>query len=142
MLQIRPATASDLPFILDSWCRSFRDSPYAGVIRNDDFHRVQRSTIAGLLGRGARVLVAAEPTTGRILGWLAHEGTELLHYAYVKRPFRRLGVARRLLEAAGLSRGRYTHRTHCDWLGDRWTWDPVPARIEKLNEASTQVRAD
>jgi hypothetical protein len=112
----RAAVASDVPFILDSWLRSFRSSPWAGVVRNDDYHETYRRTVEGLLARGARIRVLAEEADpARIVAWCASEqadGAPVVHYL-LTRPggrWRRRGAARHLLAELG-GPGYYTFRT-------------------------------
>lgn len=113
--------ADEVEFVVDSISKSFRSSPWAGVIPNHLWHAVMRSTVSGLLERGAQVLAAR--AAGRVVGYVLFEpkGDDLvLHWAYTKDPFRRTGVARRLLVQAGAVPGRrvfYTLRTRSTpWL--------------------------
>lgn len=98
----RPAEPAELDFILDSWLKSYRTSPWAGVVRNHRYHEETRGTIEDLLGRGAKLTVASAPDTGRVLGWVCHESKQdvlVIHYIYVKDPFRKLGVGKSLIES-------------------------------------------
>lgn len=102
-------------FVLSTWKRSWRECPWAGTIRNDEFYAVIASTIEGLVLRGAEFLVAADPKTDRIMGWVCAEtlpdGLACVHYLYVKDPFIPLGIGAQLVEAvAGTKPGLYTHR--------------------------------
>ena len=68
----------------------------------------------------------------------------VLHWLYVKRDYRGMGVGTQLLEATcppysgasgerGHSPGwRYTYRTKAStrFLGEGFIWDPVPARVK------------
>lgn len=135
--RIRLANQDDVPFVLDAWTRSFRESPWAGTVRNDEYQKVQRSTIAGLLARGSRIHVATDASGSRLLGFCVVEAGRYLHYCYVKRPFRNLGLARDLVRASGMHvPGVFTHRTRASdcLLRAGWQWDPIPARVEKLGQ--------
>lgn len=138
---IRDYTQEDLPFILDGWIRTWRISDWAGTVPNNMIWEVTRSVIAGLLTRGARILVAEvdrESGGKRLVGFICLELPHYLHFLFVKRAFRGLGVAALLLDSwrtvTGCQVGTFTHRTlACRWLADNgWTWDPVPARKEAL----------
>lgn len=61
-----------------------------------------------------RLLVLCfESTPDQILGWIAFEAPNVLHYVYVKQPFRRRGLATFLLNAADLSYPiKATHKTY------------------------------
>ncbi len=95
-------TARLSPFILDSWLKSFRKSRKAGVVPNNLYTPVYTETIRQLLSRCAQVLTAVD----QILGWLCHErtsdGQPVVHYAFVKSRYRRRGILRSLLTAAGI----------------------------------------
>jgi len=119
-IQIRAASADDVNFIMSSWKRSWRESPWAGCIRNDEYYESIRSTIEGLVARGAEFLVAVPasgPDISRIMGWVCSEalsdGVCAIHYLYVKDPFLRLGIGEQLVSAAkGTKPGFYTFRYH------------------------------
>lgn len=115
-IQIRPAEPDDIKFVMSSWKKSWRVSPWAGTIRNDEFYASIRSTIDGLIGRGATIQIACLPSKpAQILGWICAEtladGICCIHYIYVKDPYFRLGIGKALIDAsAGTKPGLYTHR--------------------------------
>jgi GNAT superfamily N-acetyltransferase len=127
---IRPGRPADARFVLDSWARSFRRSPFAGCVPEDLYPSVVRATATRLLATGTLEVACNPDEPDQILGWALREPGRL-HYVYVKDPWRRDGIARDLLARAPLQ--SFTHRTPA---GDRllarvapWlTWDPVPAR--------------
>jgi hypothetical protein len=113
--------SSEVELVLDSMSKSFRASPYAGVVPNHLWHPVIKAAYTGLLERGAKVLCAR--AAGRVVGYFLYEekGPDLVaHYVYVKDYARRTGVAKRLLERAGATPGRrvfYSFRTKATpWL--------------------------
>lgn len=136
----RPARPSDVPFILDSWIKSFRESPWAGVVPNNQFYDVTRSAIEGLLERGARLVVAcSKADPDQILGWSCTEkvrGGDAAHFVYVKDPYRRRGLATELIQhgtpftAQEGDRRFYTFRTRCaSYFATRgWVHEPAIAR--------------
>src|SRR5205085_2532795 len=78
--------------------------------------------------RGSVTLVATPEGDGdTILGWLC-AAPEVLHYAYVKAPFRRLGILSRLLFLAPSNLATCTHWTPVvrEWAtrGHRYTFNP------------------
>jgi len=117
---IREAVADDVGFIMSSWKRSWRVSPWAGCVRNDEYYASIGSTIEGLVARGAYFLVAVPaggPNLSRIMGWCCAEvlgdGTCAIHYVYVKDPYLRLGIGEKLVNAAkGTKPGLFTFRFH------------------------------
>lgn len=134
--------ADEFPFIFDSWARSFRDSPYAGCIRNCDYDHVSRAGMAEIIDR-AVVTVAVQDTPDgqrRIAGYAVYEpDRKVLHYIYVKRDFRGMGVGRSLrrlvCQDVDLKSWRYTYRTNASERflrvkGAGMKWDTVPARVK------------
>lgn len=114
---LRDVEVEDINFIMSSWKKSWRTSPWAGVIRNDQYYTVMRDTIDGLVGRGAEFKVACLASRPeRILGWCCSErlpdGLCCIHYVYVKDPYLRMGIGEQLVnDAAGTKPGLYTFRT-------------------------------
>jgi GNAT superfamily N-acetyltransferase len=114
------------------------------VVRYPD---VSRRTMQEILDRGARVMVAFTETPDgerRVLGYSVSEPERrLLHWLYVKRDFRGMGIGQRLLDdvvksdanktSAGESPWEYTHRTRASdkFLGRGWKHNPVPARVKQ-----------
>ena len=122
----RAATAGELPFVFHSWLRSFQGTHYAGPLPDDLYYEAYHTAIERLLARpGVRVLCAvdagAEPGERALFGYLVIEPATtgqpfqaVVHYAYVKEPFRRNGVFKSLLTAAGVKPTgplAYTFRT-------------------------------
>lgn len=125
---IREAVAGDVPFVLNSWLQSFARAPFARLVPVDAYWRGHHELVLSVLGR-SETRVACSPTdTDAIMGWSV-TAPGVVHYVYVKFPYRRLGIARRLLahvpEAA-----RYTHATPVLAslpVPRGWQWDPYPA---------------
>jgi hypothetical protein len=121
ILDHRPAERRDLALIMSSWLKSFKGSHYAGPIPNDLYWDTYRLSLERILSRPAvRVWIAVNPgepdPEHEIYGWLAMEpgAPPVVHYAYVKQAFRRMGVARSLFHAAGVDTSQpftYTFRT-------------------------------
>jgi hypothetical protein len=111
----RKARPDDIRFVFDSWLRSWRKSPWAGVIPNNVYFPLTRSVIEQLIARGAEIEVAclaADPEC--ILGWICHEQTgpnAVVHYLYVKDPYLGLGIDEALIDRIpGNKPGFYTFR--------------------------------
>lgn len=138
-------TAEEFAFIFDSWASSFKKSPYAGCITNDMYPEVSRRTMQDIVDRGARLRVAyAQPDDGdrRVMGYSVSEpGKRILHYLYVKRDFRGMGIGTGLLNdvltatESGDLAWTYTHRTKASpgFLGKLFQWNPVSARVKSTN---------
>lgn len=97
----RSPTPDDEGFIYNSWLKSLHDpdngSPWAKMIRAQVFYANHKKVIAKILSE-AGVLLACNPEcTEQILGYGVYQPTSgkvaVLHYLYVKHPYRRLGIA-------------------------------------------------
>ena len=142
-LAFREALDSDRALVLDSWLASFRNAHAAGLIAMADWRPVMGPQVVRLLQRpGVTVLVAYHPgedSGADAYGWAAVElrtsRPPLVLYAYTKQPYRRLGIARRLLERAGVNLSaewHYAAKTGVvSKLGDKMArarWTPLAAR--------------
>lgn len=113
---IRPAGEDDIKFVMSSWKQSWRVCPWAGVIRNDEYFDSIRSTIDGLIARGAVLQVACLASKPEaIIGWVCSEllsdGLCCIHYVYVKDPYLRNGIGEQLVDSCqGKKPGLYTFR--------------------------------
>jgi GNAT superfamily N-acetyltransferase len=111
--------ADDVGFVVQHWLESFEDSHAAGLLPSRLYYAAYRELVAEILKRG-RVevhvaFVADDPK--RILGFVIVERgpflfetptgprrmhADAVHYLYTKVQYRRTGVARGLLELAGI----------------------------------------
>lgn len=136
LFQFDAPNAEEYAFVFDSWASSFRKSPWAGCVPNHLWDQVSRACIGELLNRSLVVVAYRELADGtrRIMGYSVSE-PGVLHWLYVKRDYRGMGVGKRLLEftTAGWEQFAYTHQTRASrkFLGQKWHWDPVLARIRK-----------
>lgn len=96
-LVFRPAGEDDHAYVIQTWLESYRDEQ--PEMRTRDYMDWMRSRLTG------RVLLAChESQPVNIVGWIAADSPEppmgRIHYAYVRRRYRRMGIARRLFEVA------------------------------------------
>lgn len=125
-LSVRGLEEDDWPYVAKTWTLSTANSPTA----KERYARRYNT----LRSRGARFLIACDPThTQLILGFLCfedfegrHDSCSILHFAYTKDKYRRQGVFRSLLAAAGFG----PHRTI---LCSHWT--------RSMNEVASRIRA-
>lgn len=119
--EIRDAVADDLNFILSSWLKSYRQSSqFAKHIPSRLYFEWHQKVIKRILERQTtRVRVAYTPEAPEvILGYfVAEEQGDIwvAHYLYVKKAFRRFGIAKELFNNVGYM--EYTHMTdECRWI--------------------------
>jgi hypothetical protein len=121
MPEYRPADlapdADERAFVISTWASSYKHSHFAGLIRSEDWAAVMHDQLGKLIDRSTvRTLVAWDPPAflyGHIVGDTAG-ATPIVHYVYVKDPFREAGIARGLFAAMGVDPAKpfvYTSRT-------------------------------
>jgi predicted RNA polymerase sigma factor len=113
---LRPLRPSDDAFVYGSWLGSLADE--LGIDRNDDkafrdFKRMMRPSLAKILESKAVATTVARSRLDDdvLMGWVCSE-PGVLHFVYVTKPWRRMGLATSLLSAAKLEPGaKATHYT-------------------------------
>ena len=133
---VRTHKAEDIAFIFDTYLKSWRMSKWAGTIPNHLYFETQRQALEGLIGRGARVVVAhPDGHDDAILGWAIGEEKEgkcVVHYVYIKDSYAGFQVADHLLAALpGSKPGFMTHKMYLASLRD-WVHAPEMARRKSL----------
>lgn len=122
---VRAAQPGDLPFILDTWLSSHRQSHHVRGIEGVVYYREQRRVAETLLQR-ATTLVACDPESPTtIWGWAIAEEVDaylVLHFVYVRGGFQDVGIGTKLVSAfLGAAKGAvalvYTHQTKA---GRKW----------------------
>lgn len=102
LVLIRRADADDAPFVFSYWLRDhFEHSAFARGVTKDTYMRLHHMVVERVIARSVMYVAcdAEDPTV--CYGFICVEGPTL-HYLFVKRRFRGLGIARRLLSEAGL----------------------------------------
>lgn len=107
--KIRQATESDLRFVHSSWHTNHWRTWAHKYVSRAVYGAAQDRHIDLLLAR-CHVTVAYFPEVpDEVLGWAAIEpAPEVLHYAYVKGTYRRMGIGRGLVEGSARWYTQYT----------------------------------
>lgn len=90
-----PNSDSELRFIRSSWFRSYQKP---SGLAFDVYEQGQGRLIERLLEGCAVHLATPLTVQDEVCGWVCWRGP-VLHYAYVKQAYRRLGIAAKLLES-------------------------------------------
>jgi hypothetical protein len=108
---------TDESFILNSWLKEFRLSPFAETISNPVYYANQHRIIENIIKRSDVVVCCNEEDEDQIYGYAVGEHTEqgelVLHWLYVKRPFRGFGLSE-LLTNKFERNGKKGYFTHLD----------------------------
>ncbi len=109
---------TDYNCVLSDWAKSMKNSEFAGVCPNNEWHRLMKMVLDGVLDRGAEIVVAvSDEDRDHILGWTCYErslsGVSVVHYVFVKDDFREdHGIGKALLGIAAQGYFVYTCSTH------------------------------
>jgi hypothetical protein len=118
---------TDEAFIYATWLRNYKSSSYfAKRIRHAVFFSGHKKVIEFILAKPQTTTLIAHPKDdpNTMLGYLVCEMVEkpTVHFTFVKEAFRKMGILRRLMEAAEIADPTFTF-TH-------WTF-PVDELIGK-----------
>lgn len=104
-LQLRSVTNEDVPFIFNSWLKSYRETGLlcknvSNTIYFDNHHKI----LQRIVQKAVIMVACAESDPSQIYGYMVAERVEgflVVHYAYVKHSFRKLGIATAMLKEFG-----------------------------------------
>lgn len=117
-INFRPATQADVNFIFNSWLKSNRHSNAATGVLNPVYFAQHHLLIEGLCKQSKVIMAVNAEDSSQIYGYSVTqeiEGAQVIHYIYVKEPYRRLGLAGMLLATVGINLQEpffATHRTN------------------------------
>lgn len=122
---VRPGTEGDHPFVARSWVMSLRAlDRFSKRAHTPTFFRHHHVAVGNLLRRPeVKVRIAAPPDDDfTVLGFAVIQPPAIVHMVYVKAPFRRIGMASRLLAGAKSKGLTYTQVTRDvrDWIHDKY----------------------
>lgn len=115
-VKYRTLIASDTNFIFNSWIKSCLDSPHYKYVPRASLTSELHKHIEGCL-LNKHTIVVTNREDSELYGYIVFDYVDdvfVLHYAYIKKVFRGLGLFKALLEQAGYdteSAGFYTHLT-------------------------------
>ena len=95
MFKTRPPQDADAAFVLNSWLKSQRYK--YGQLRDAEYFDPYKDVIASLISRSNIVIATPEDDETTIIGYVVFD-KESVHFAYIKYPFRKMGIARNLRE--------------------------------------------
>jgi GNAT superfamily N-acetyltransferase len=124
--ELRPMREDDRNYVLSSWLNSYAEvgrrprlvDPRTRELQDEGgefrgtrrgvYFRVYQPIVEALVGRSTIVVATLPEEPDVVLGWMAVEG-DCLHYLLVKPRWRRLGIARWLIEQLDGMNAVYTH---------------------------------
>ena len=112
-MMFRPAKATDLNLILDSWLRSYAKSLFARGIPANVFWEQHGELVRTTLSRCKVTVAHPEEDEDAVFGWIATETPNTIHYLWVRDSQRHplSALANDLLAQTGLDEFTITHKT-------------------------------
>ncbi len=100
---MRPASKADVSFIYNSWLKSFYDnSSWAKQIPPKIFFDNHKKVITHIMNSSGMVIAANPDEPSQIFGYGIFQQTSgdiaVIHYLYVKQPYRKLGIGTALFD--------------------------------------------
>ena len=115
--RLRPMIEDDLPFLFNSWLKSYRFSHFGEKITTTIYFEDHHKIIDNILKKN-QVIIACNPEDpSQLYGYIVagrEDSILVLHFVYVKHTFRNMGIGKTLLDAVGHSSDTasvYTHHT-------------------------------
>lgn len=117
-LKIRSVSKDDYPFIFNSWLKSLSKSFTKNNLTDKNvYYQGQHRLIERLLQTSNCHVAVDGDDESIIVGYLiesVEQSVNVVHYIYVKKDFRNMGIAESLLRHANIGRGNnimFTHAT-------------------------------
>ena len=118
-IKIQPATPEVLNFILNSWLTSYSKlSHFAKGIPSRYFFHHHHTLLAAILSHAECLVAVDQEDPNLYYGWIVFDpktDPACVHYCYVKKNFRKLGIGTELLASTGIDTNEpwaVTHQTY------------------------------
>lgn len=129
LVAVRDAVPGDRNFVLKTWLLTLRNASHESWhVENEDFFAGEQIVLKRVLAHPTCRVLVAHPLddVDLIAGFLVFEAPDLVHFVYTKAALRRAGVARALVQAAGLDPARglvassATHDLTKGWIRSKY----------------------
>tara|TARA_R100000458_G_scaffold48173_1_gene47122 strand:+ start:1138 stop:1596 length:459 start_codon:yes stop_codon:yes gene_type:complete len=144
-IRLRSSVKEDLPFIYNSWLKSYRFSHFGEKITNTIYFTDHHKVLENLIKQSEVLIACNGEDPSQVYGYIvggAREGVFLLHFLYVKHTFRNMGIGKTLLDAMGhdsSSAAVYTHHTRmADKLASKHNFVYHPYLMFDIEEVSDE----
>lgn len=97
----RRATEDDLPFIMSTWLKGQRHQGDRSFMTNRTYFDNEKNRITAILAKNPVIVVCAQDDATHVFGYLVYNLISdllIVHYAHLKRAYRRLGIMRSILK--------------------------------------------
>ena len=115
LADIRPATEADMNFVINSWLKTQRDVGHHAYMSNPVYFGHYRDQVVAKLAASTTTIACEPEHPEHIFGYIVR-GDGCIHMLYVKHDFRKLGIARQLVETTGgLAKPQYVTEVRTGW---------------------------
>ena len=102
-VNFRQLRESDLGFLFNSWLKSYReyDNSWAKTIPSSIYFEQHKKVLIGILKISRAVVACSKEDPNQVYGYLVYQPAGrivILHYCYVKKSFRRFGIAAKMFD--------------------------------------------
>ena len=143
--RLRTMVEDDLPFLFNSWLKSYRFSHFGEKITNTIYFEDHHKVIEAILYKSKVLVACSNDDSSHLYGYIVtgeEEGILVLHFIYVKHTFRNMGIGKTLLDAVGHSSdvaSVYTHHTRiADKLASKYNFVYHPYLMFEIKEVSNE----
>jgi GNAT superfamily N-acetyltransferase len=105
--------------VMSTWLKSNRKaSPLAEHLSNTTYYDEHHKVITHLVDKCGVIVAQVDGTRDEVAGWICAEPNDLfvVHYIYVKPLYRKVGLAKWLMEAAGWKPGTDIVASHITYV--------------------------
>jgi len=142
--RLRPMIEDDLPFLFNSWLKSYRFSHFGEKITTTIYFEDHHKVIDNILKNNKVVMACNPEDPSQLYGYIVagrEDDILVLHFIYVKHTFRNMGIGKTLLDAVGHSSdvaSVYTHHTRmADKLSAKYNFVYHPYLMFNIKEVSS-----
>ena len=114
-IKFRPIKDSDKSFIYSSWLKSYRESDLAKHMVNSIYYDYHAKVIEAAMASSTIIIACNDQDEDQLYGYIVFQQIDdvaLVHYTYVKFPYRKFGIGRQLFEFAQPDTEQFTVVTH------------------------------
>lgn len=98
--RMRSGRPEDLPLIIRTWVSSNRGSPVVWGCPSPVYLVGQRALVLRILGASSAVVAVDPEDEAHVYGYCVWQAPNVIHYAFVKEAYRRVGLGTALLRSA------------------------------------------
>lgn len=127
-LRWREMRDEDRNYVLSSWLRSYAKGPEFKGIASGVYFALYEPAVRAMLERSTVAIAWTPELPDTVVGWLAVEGEDVVHYFLTKPRFRRCGVGRWMTKDLIELPAVFTHAptlAASRLIGNAWTLDPM-----------------